>query len=129
MPVFIRFLIKCHWSINSEVLMEKPTRTQPLPVGIVQSPISIKQQFFKDLCTLFPMLPKMTSSEEACHQMSSKVMDPTFLLQLSHSSINGRITCLTIFPSFKILLVITPFNLLALVVVYHFVEVRCIIST
>ena len=61
MTMFIWFLVKWYRSVNSEILMEKSTCAQPLPISIVQGPISIEEKLFKNLSTLFPMHPKMSS--------------------------------------------------------------------
>lgn len=61
--------------------------------------------------------------------MSTKVMHPPFLLQLPHGSIDGRISCHAIFPSFQICFVIAPIYLFALFIFYHLVEILSFIGS
>ena len=57
--------------------------------------------------------------------MTCQMMDPSFLLELSHYRVNERIACLRVSPFLEEFLVDVPFNLLANAVVFNFIEVWC----
>ena len=121
-PTLVVFLVKRDGGIYSKVLVEKPTRTQPLPVSVVEGPVLVEQISVEYFNSLFPVLPKVASCKETRDQVSAQVVDPAFLLELSHGSVYSRISCLSLSPAFNQTWVVAPCYLFAILVSLHLVE-------
>lgn len=81
----------------------------------------------EDLGTSFPVLPEVTSGEKTSNEMPAKMVDPAFLLELSHCCVYGRVPCLAVGPGLHKFRIVIPVNLLAFRIPEHFVKVlRCV---
>lgn len=74
------------------------------------------------------MDPEVTSGQEAGDQMAAKMVNPSFLLELSHCSVDGWEASHSICPGIKQFLVSSPFNLLTHWVQDHLVEMRRLVG-
>ena len=73
------------------------------------------------------MNPEIPSCQETRHHMSAKVMDPAFLIELSHGGINSWVASGSSFPGFQISFSISPLDLLAFIISKHLIIVGCFI--
>ena len=48
-------------------LIEESRAAEPLPIGIIYSPIRVEEIQVEDLCSFLPGLPEVPSSEETSH--------------------------------------------------------------
>lgn len=74
------------------------------------------------------MDPEVTSGQEAGHQMPPKMVDPTFLLELSHCCVDSWESGHSIRPGIKQSFVGAPLNLFTYWILDHFVEVWGLVS-
>jgi len=98
MGLFIVFLEERNWGVHVEVLIVESAAAHPLPVPVVDRPIGVNQEFIKNSGTQLPVNPEITSCQETGYELSGLVVDPTFLLQLAHGSVNSWEACHSLLP-------------------------------
>jgi hypothetical protein len=58
--------------------MEESRAAEPLPVGVIDSPIRVKKIEVEYLRPLLPGLPQIPTGEETGHRVPGQVMNPTY---------------------------------------------------
>jgi len=81
---------------------------QPQPVAVVQGPVGVDQFPLEDVPSVLPVLPQLTTGQEAGDCMPAEVVHPTRLLQLAHHRVDVREAGHPLLPSAHELLVMLP---------------------